>query len=120
MQYPSERIQYKHYGKNLELLVEKAVQIEDEKKKEEAIIYLGRLMKFLYMNWNRDSVDDEKILQHLHRLSRGTLTLPLARVQAEGLFYVPSARLERSGGTSRRHSSSGGYKGSRNKKRKKP
>ena len=82
----SESAKYKHYGKNLEKLIEQAGELEDEEEKRDATIYLGRLMKTFYITWNRDNIDDEVIVKQLRKLSRGKLEIPLEEVKAKNLF----------------------------------
>lgn len=71
--YPSKAIRYRHYGKNIEYFIEKAREMEDPEMKDRFIEVLANLMKRSYLNWNRDSVNDELIKDHLLELSAGDL-----------------------------------------------
>lgn len=71
--YPNKKIKYKHYGKNLEYFIEKAKEIEDKEVQAAVSETLANLMKKSYLNWNRDSVNDELIKEHLVELSDGVL-----------------------------------------------
>jgi hypothetical protein len=73
MQYPSYKIAYKHYGKVLEELIKKGVEMEEGEMKTYYVETLANLMKKDYLSWNRDSVADETIYQHLSELSEGKL-----------------------------------------------
>lgn len=84
--YPQTDIRYKHYGKNIERLVAEAMQKEDPKEREDLIIYLGRLMKTFYGNWNKETLDDSVILKDISIMSRGKLTMSLEKVREENLF----------------------------------
>jgi hypothetical protein len=84
--YRSSEIRYKHYGRNVELLISKAVAIEDAEEKEAAIIYLGRLMKGFQTVWNRDNIDDFTIIKDIETLSKKQLTIDLKKVQEQNLF----------------------------------
>jgi hypothetical protein len=84
--YRSSEIRYKHYGRNVELLISKAVAIEDAEEKEAAIIYLGRLMKGFQTVWNRDNIDDFTIIKDIESLSKKQLTIDLKKVQEQNLF----------------------------------
>jgi len=75
LSYPFKDIKFRHYGKNLELLIEKAIQMEDGAPKEAFIRAIANHMKKSYLTWNRDSVSDEVIGQHLSILSEGKLKL---------------------------------------------
>lgn len=81
-----ENIRYKHYGRNIELLIKEAIAKEDPEEKEKATIYVGKLMKRFYGTWNKENPDDLVILRHLREMSGGKLDLELSRVKEEGLF----------------------------------
>src|SRR5690349_13850795 len=54
MSYPQTDVKYKHYGKNVERLIKEASKKEDPEDREEAVIYIGKLMKTFYSNWNKE------------------------------------------------------------------
>jgi hypothetical protein len=84
--YNHNNLRYKHYGKNINLLIEQAISKEDGVAKDDAIIYIGRLMKRLYSTWNKENVDDEVIVEHLSELSKKKLLIDIEKVKAERLF----------------------------------
>jgi hypothetical protein len=87
--YPNtHNIKYKHYGYNIELLIKKAIEIEDTTEKKDATIYICKLMKGFYTAWNKDSIEDTLILEHLDVMSQGLLTLNIDQVKEENLFGV--------------------------------
>jgi len=71
--YPQKSIRYRHYGKNIEYFIEKAKQMEDPEMQDKYVEVLANLMKRSYLNWNRDSVNDDLIKDHLVELSDGEL-----------------------------------------------
>jgi hypothetical protein len=73
--YPHHDIAYKHYGLTVEHLIAKAVEMKDGEMKNFLVELLANLMKRHYLNWNRDSVNDEVIVGHLKELSGGRLKL---------------------------------------------
>jgi len=75
LRYPNQRIKYKHYGKTIELMIEKAKSIEDPDRKRHMVQAVANFMKMAYVQWNKDSVSDESILADLFALSGGTLKL---------------------------------------------
>ena len=75
LKYPSNDIRYKHYGKTIEHIIEKAKELEEGEMKTALIETIANHLKKSYLNWNRDSVNDEVILQHLNELSKGALKL---------------------------------------------
>ena len=75
LRYPHQRIKYKHYGKTIELMIEKAKSIEEPERKRHMVQAIANFMKMAYVQWNKDSVTDESILADLYALSGGTLKL---------------------------------------------
>jgi len=84
--YPQTDIRYKHYGKNIERLVKEAMKKEDPKEREDLVIYLGKLMKTFYGNWNKETLDDSVILKDISLMSGGKLTMSLEKVREDNLF----------------------------------
>ncbi|MBN2634707.1 MAG: DUF4290 domain-containing protein [Prolixibacteraceae bacterium] len=72
--YNQTHIKYKHYGHIMELLIKKAAEMEGEEK-EIIVEQLANQMKKLYLTWNKDAVDDEKIFMDFEELSKGNLEI---------------------------------------------
>ncbi|MFM8912859.1 MAG: DUF4290 domain-containing protein, partial [Flammeovirgaceae bacterium] len=49
-------------------------------------IYLGKLMKTFYGNWNKETLDDSVIVKDLAIMSKGKLQLNLEKVREDNLF----------------------------------
>lgn len=75
LKYPFQRIKYKHYGKTIELMIEKAKNIEEPERRRHMVQSIANFMKMAYVQWNKDSVSDETILSDLYNLSGGQLKL---------------------------------------------
>lgn len=73
--YPRKNIKFGHYGKTVELLIAKAKEYPDGDEKTALVMMIANLMKRSYLAWNRDSVTDEVILEHLEMLSEGAIKL---------------------------------------------
>lgn len=86
MGYPQSPIKFKHYGKNIEFLVKEALKKEDSQEREDAIIYLGKLMKTFYGNWNKETLDDNVILQNLQQMTGGQLNVNIDKIKEDNLF----------------------------------
>ncbi len=86
MEYPQNDVRFRHYGKNIEKLVKEAIKKEDPQEREEAAIYLGKLMKTFYGAWNKETLDDSVIVKDLAILSQGKLVLNLDKVREDNLF----------------------------------
>lgn len=86
VEYAAGEVKFKHYGRNIELLVEKAITIEEEEEKRAAVYYIGRLMKTFYTTWNRDNVNEEAIADNIKQLSNGKLSVDIEHVKATNGF----------------------------------
>jgi hypothetical protein len=75
LKYPHQRIKYKHYGKTIEMMIEKAKSIEEPERRRHMVQAVANFMKMAYVQWNKDSVADETILSDLYALSNGELKL---------------------------------------------
>ncbi len=84
--YPQSQVRFKHYGKNIEKLVKEALKKEDPQEREDAIIYLGKLMKTFYGNWNKETLDDSVILKDIQDMSGGALKMTIEKVREDNLF----------------------------------
>ena len=84
--YPQSQVRFKHYGKNIEKLVKEALKKEDPQEREDAIIYLGKLMKTFYANWNKEPLDDSVILKDIQEMSGGALKMTIEKVREDNLF----------------------------------
>ena len=73
--YSEGHIRFRHYGKNIEAIIEKAISYPEGPEKVALIKTIANHLKKSYLNWNRNSVDDDLILSHLDTLSRHKLKL---------------------------------------------
>lgn len=73
--YPNQRIRFKHYGKTIELMIAKAKSIDEPARKQHMVQAIANFMKMAYVQWNKDSVSDEIVLNDLYELSKGELKL---------------------------------------------
>ena len=75
LRYPNQRIRFKHYGKTIELMIQKAKGIQDPERKQNLVQAIANFMKLAYITWNKDTVADETILSDLREMSNGELVL---------------------------------------------
>jgi hypothetical protein len=73
--YHDKEIEFRHYGKNIALIIEKAITYPDGPEKDALTHTIATHLKKTYLAWNRESVSDEQIEEHLKILSRGQLKL---------------------------------------------
>jgi hypothetical protein len=86
--YHDYEVAFKHYGRNIELLINQTIEIEDPEKRETAIIYIGKLMKTFHASWSKENVDDPVILKNIEKISKGKLTIDLKKYDSSNLFEV--------------------------------
>lgn len=84
VEYQYTNLKYKHFGQNINLLVERAINTEDPEEKRAFVSYLTRLMKTFYMAWNKETVEDETIYQSLLDISKGKLATDIQLIRDEG------------------------------------
>ena len=73
--YHNYKVRFKHYGRNVELLIDEAIKMEDGDGKQHAIIYIATLMKTFHITWNKENVDDKVILDNMAKISENKLVL---------------------------------------------
>jgi len=73
IKYPNPYFKFKHYGKVIQNMIEKAINYEEGEEKEVLIKTIANHMKKAYLIWNRDAVEDEKIFSDLEIISKGKL-----------------------------------------------
>lgn len=72
--YPQEEYKYKYYGKNIRRMIDVAISWEGEKQ-EGLIMVIANHMKKCYLLWNKDTVEDSAIFDHLYEMSDGKIDL---------------------------------------------
>lgn len=75
MDYPQNFPKYRFYGNNIKRMIDEAVKMEDGDLKEALSYAIANHMKKSYLNWNRETVEDEVIFEHLRELSGGKINL---------------------------------------------
>lgn len=76
IEYPYNKIKFKHYGKNVETMIETAKQMVDREKQEAFALVIGSYMKMVHKSWNAEHISSEVIIADLKMLSGGILELP--------------------------------------------
>jgi hypothetical protein len=71
--YPKKYPKLRHFGKNLEMVIDKALHEENPEKKEGFTQTVGNYMKLAYSNWHKESVHDDAIKSELSTITDGQL-----------------------------------------------
>lgn len=83
--YTQSKLKHKFYGRNLELLVLKAMLADTFDERKAFVSYLVKLMKSFYLSWNRDSVETGVCLNQILELSAGKLKPEIDDLLANGM-----------------------------------
>ena len=75
LEYPNGALRYRHYGRFLEGMVKKAVEIENEEEKKQLVNLLAIQMKKDLNNWNKEGIEDQKIVDDLREYTNGVIDL---------------------------------------------
>jgi len=73
MGYPKRHPRYSHLGKNLELVIDKALNERDAEKKSGFSNAIAYYMKLAYSNWHKELVHDDAIRSELNKITDGEL-----------------------------------------------
>ncbi len=76
LSYSDSKIRYRHYGRALEDMIRAVAEMPEGEEKSALSQQIAHTMKRQYLQWNRDSVDDDLIREQLNELSGGRITLP--------------------------------------------
>jgi len=75
LEYPQNFPKYRFYGNNIKTMIDVANTWEDGELKEALTYTIANHMKKCFLNWNKDTVEDAVIYDHLFELSGGKLNL---------------------------------------------
>ena len=78
--YPQNHPKYRFYGNNIKRMIDVAINWEENELKEVLVFTIANHMKKSFLNWNKDTVDDAVILDHLDELSNGKLKVSAAQL----------------------------------------
>ncbi len=75
LEYPQNHPKYRFYGNNIKRMIDVAIKWEKGDMRSGLEYAIANHMKKCYLNWNKDSVDDKVIFEHLLELSDGQIDL---------------------------------------------
>lgn len=73
--YPQKNPKYRFYGNNIKYMINVANSWEEGEMKSALVKVIANHMKKSYLSWNKDTVTDAVIFEHLLELSDGKLNL---------------------------------------------
>ena len=75
LSYPRGGIRYRHYGRCIEEMMKKACDMSDGEERDELLRLIAAQMKKEYVLWNKESVEDSKIIEDIREYSNGQICL---------------------------------------------
>tara|TARA_A200000113_G_scaffold218224_1_gene225490 strand:- start:2349 stop:2921 length:573 start_codon:yes stop_codon:yes gene_type:complete len=75
LNYPNNPPKYRFYGSNLKKMIDAAITWEEGEMKDALVFNIANHMKKCFLNWNKDTVDDKVIFEHLKELSEEKLSV---------------------------------------------
>ncbi len=75
LDYPQKFPKYRYYGNNIKYMIDVADSWDEGEMKSALIKVIANHMKKSYLSWNKDTVTDAVIFEHLYELSKGTINL---------------------------------------------
>jgi hypothetical protein len=75
LSYPQNFPKYRFYGNNIKRMIDAAVTFSDGDQKDALIYVIANHMKKCFLNWNKDTVEDAVIFNHLFEISNGQIDL---------------------------------------------
>ncbi len=79
--YPQSKLKYRHYGRFVQDLINVAAGYEEGEEKRQLINLIANQMKKDYQNWNKDGVDNQRIIDDLCELSDGKIKITVDDVK---------------------------------------
>ncbi len=73
LKYPKRKPRYNHLGKNIELVIKKALNEENPEKKSAFAHTIAYYMKLAYSNWHKELIHDDAIRQEMNTITNGEL-----------------------------------------------
>jgi len=117
MPYPKHHPKFSHLGRNLEIIINKALKEENPEKKLGFSNAIAYYMKLAYNNWHKEIVHDDAIQSELSSITDGQLTFtntPYVKAfRPQNEDRSGGRRDNRGGGGQRRDNNRGGGGGQR-------
>jgi len=75
VEYSTNNIKFRHYGKNMQMLIEKVASMPESEQKKEMEIQLFKLFKSFCSSWQKENVEDSILIEHIKILSDGKINI---------------------------------------------
>ena len=85
LNYPQNFPKYRFYGNNIKKMIDVAINWEAGELREALEFNIANHMKKSFLNWNKDTVDDDVIFNHLFELSEGKINLKVRNEELQDI-----------------------------------
>ena len=91
--YSQHDIRFRHYGRFVQDMIKLAADYQEGEERNQLLRMIANHMKRDYVNWNKDGVEDQKILDDLCDLSGGKIKLSTEELRlTEQRTFIPRRR----------------------------
>ena len=94
--YPKGNIRDRHYGRCIEEMMSKACEMPDGEERNELLRLIAAQMKKDYVLWNKDGVEDGKIVEDIRDYSNGQIVLSEEKLNL-GVYRAPQQQSKHNG-----------------------
>jgi hypothetical protein len=74
--YNNGQVKYKHYGRIVEMMIKRAAEFEEGSEKDLLVQMIADHMKKCYLTWNKETVENDKVMADFNELSKGKIDVP--------------------------------------------
>lgn len=97
VEYPSQPIKFRFYGRNLQFMVNKAGTIENPELRAEFLNLLASFMTNSSRNWNNENLSNQQLAEHLEVISQNKIKvnpdeLEITLEQRRKKFFKPQGQ----------------------------
>ncbi len=117
LKYKNSNMKYRHYGRNIEIMIQEAKKMEDKEKQIGAYIHIAKLMKGFYASWNRELIDDKIIINNIKHIAGEDIPIEKLVAENPNLIRVESQNNNNSRNNSSNNSRNNNSNNSSNKRR---
>ena len=96
LSYPKGAIRYRHYGRCIEEMIKKACGMPEGEERDELLRLIAAQMKKEYVLWNKESVEDAKIIEDIREYSNGQICLSEEKLNL-GIYRAPQQQFKQNG-----------------------
>mgnify|MGYP003323392266 CR=1 FL=1 len=87
LSYPQNFPKYRFYGNNIKNMINVAKDWEEGDMKNALVYNIANHMKKCFLNWNKDSVKDQVIFDHLYELSGSKIDIRDSKEELLDFFF---------------------------------